>query len=717
MPTVPFQPYGNVQPSGEGIRSVHVDSPVQAFGGAVGKALEGFGSQLEKSSDEIFKRAIAIQDLRNETEAKEADADYMVKAGELHANFSALQGKNAADAYPGYVKQLQELRKTMRNGLPNDMSRKLFDSQSLSTMGRTIFNGAGHAATQNKKWAFDTAQSRIDAEVDRTKSNPDDPKAFDEGVQRVEAETRHQEDLKGQPDEQAVTSAISKNTSKLYSELVIATARKSPFKAEELLNKYRGKIRGQDIDRVIKAVDDAKHETGSRVIANNLQAGWDPGMPQKDIDKTVGIEKSLTDVIQAAQKAHPELRIGIGDRADSRDGRTISLKPYGKVLDGEAYEKIDNAIKEAAKKLGIPVESVGDEHGNWRLSKDYDVSKAPKVPPESLQSKIDRAQAEVKRLAPDDVRWHETVGDRVTSVNNKHKEVERQELNNRLNTMASGLNGDFTGGKLPTTTEELKASSPEVQKAYEELDPIHQGRINKQLALNAKGAKLESDFRRVQELKGLAENDPEKFLNTDLMNEPLGTKERGQLLQLQRQKMKDAQQDPRVQRALNNNQSILQAAGVTKKASPDEFNVFTGALQDQLQQFISENKRAPKLEEERLIVNRLLQDQIVQPHKWFEQSEIKEKTFQLKIPDEEIEKIKSDPEWAKQGITPDDAMINRIYVRKRYKELYPGKGDGAKPDFNQTFQDAAPKGGVRAVTTSTEKPVDPTWKKLQEEAK
>src|SRR5882757_1406898 len=141
MPQVPYSP---IPQPGQmvGTPKVSVNTPEAAFGGAVGQALRGAGQQLEHSGDEIFRRAVALQDLRNETDAKEADAQYMMKVGELHANFSALQGRAAADAYPEYMQNIQKLRQDMRGDLPNDAARKMFDSPSLSTMGRTIFNGA-----------------------------------------------------------------------------------------------------------------------------------------------------------------------------------------------------------------------------------------------------------------------------------------------------------------------------------------------------------------------------------------------------------------------------------------------------------------------------------------------------------------------------------------------------------------------------------------------
>src|SRR5882762_8322699 len=174
MPTVPYKPIPDQSPQATPTPYFHVNTPPAAFGANIGQALEGLGQMTEHAGNELFTRAIALQNLRNETEAREADAQYMMKAGELHANFSSLQGKQAVDAYPGYMQQLQESREQIREGLSNDASRRLYDSPSLSTLGRTIFNGAGHAAAENKSWAYGASKARIGAMADTALSSPND---------------------------------------------------------------------------------------------------------------------------------------------------------------------------------------------------------------------------------------------------------------------------------------------------------------------------------------------------------------------------------------------------------------------------------------------------------------------------------------------------------------------------------------------------------------
>src|SRR6266446_3115149 len=90
---------------------VNLPVPVDAFGGAVGHALEGLGGQVEQASDRIWQRAVEMQGLQNETEAKEADAKYMMQSGIMHADFINKEGLNAGPAaLQKHIQELQNLR-------------------------------------------------------------------------------------------------------------------------------------------------------------------------------------------------------------------------------------------------------------------------------------------------------------------------------------------------------------------------------------------------------------------------------------------------------------------------------------------------------------------------------------------------------------------------------------------------------------------------------
>src|SRR5882757_2468059 len=118
-------------PSLGGSPEVSLGVPTDAFGGAVGHALSGLGHDIEGASDKIWAQAMNMQSLQNETEAKNADAEYMTKAGILHEKFKVLKGNNASpEALEAHIKQLQDLRVETRKGLSNPATQRMFDGSS-----------------------------------------------------------------------------------------------------------------------------------------------------------------------------------------------------------------------------------------------------------------------------------------------------------------------------------------------------------------------------------------------------------------------------------------------------------------------------------------------------------------------------------------------------------------------------------------------------------
>src|ERR1700757_59367 len=186
MPQVPgLTP--TVQPAGAA-PEINLPVPVDAFGGAVAHALEGFGGQIERSSDQIWQRAMDLQNLNNETSAKEADAKYMIESGKLHADFINKEGLNAGpEALAAHIQQLQDMRTSIRQGL-NPMAARMYDASSLSFMGRNIFNAAGHSGQQMKVSANNAADARIERASDTIGDNPTDPVTYQRMKRTIESE-------------------------------------------------------------------------------------------------------------------------------------------------------------------------------------------------------------------------------------------------------------------------------------------------------------------------------------------------------------------------------------------------------------------------------------------------------------------------------------------------------------------------------------------------
>ncbi len=295
MAQVPYNPVPDQRPiEGTGGRSVSVNASALAFGGAVGEALKGLGATEGQVGNELFSRAIALQELRNETEARAADAQYMETAGQLHANFNALEGKARVDAFPGHMEELKAEREKIRNGLSNPMAQKMFDSQSLSTMGRTIFNAAGAAASANKQWATGTIKSQIDLDAKTIEDNPSDDVLFQNKLNRVKAGATNLAHLQGfeEGGPEAQDLAL-KATSQMWKQRIIGLSRSKPFEAQKMLEDNKTSLTQDDYLRVDQTVTTQGRAVGAANIGN--------GIIQDSLDKDGNIAKPLATMEQEAR--------------------------------------------------------------------------------------------------------------------------------------------------------------------------------------------------------------------------------------------------------------------------------------------------------------------------------------------------------------------------------------------------------------------------------
>ena len=695
MPAVPYTGVPSVAPELNPQPRYTADVRPESFGVNVWQAVQNLGNTTQKVGDEVYARGLAMQDLYNHSEAQQAASDYMQKAGELHANFSSLQGKAAVDAYPQYITDLQDARRGVRDGLSNGMSQKLYDSESLSTMGRTIFNGAGHAATQNKVYAVGASKARVDAISDRTLSTPQDEDAFQDGLQDAEDETRAQGQLQGWGGDQ-IDQAVSQQTSGLWSQRIKGLVKTQPITAGKMLDQAvkDGDVQGEDIAKLTNLVQASRNTVGARMISHDVMSGasgrWGAGpVDIKQAQEAVGTFESggnyssvgpatghgqALGKYQVMEENLPEFLTKAGLPSMSTEeflkNPAAQDQVFAAVFGG--YMKQTGSFNEAASMWfsGKPIAQAGgvrDANGTT-VPQYLAATNAILARNAPLSAKIDMGNRLATEQVPDDPLFPDFVRDRITTDSNRQLSVKRDDDFQNRSVIEIALMGG-PDGKLPTTIEELTAD-PKTSDAWEHLiqsNPAAARRYMNVLSKNAKGDHNWTDdsLHEYQKFKGQAQTDPADFLDADVIGTDLPNSAKRELINLQQRLKGQAEGDPRVSRALSILAPDMQAAGITK-ASKDDYYQFTGALADQLQQFADDNKRPPKADEIKTIGSRLMQAQTTKGWLWNSQTP----TYQVPVPSEEAEKIKTDPSWGKLGIQPTDAQIQRIYTRKLFNDLY-----------------------------------------------
>lgn len=280
MPQVPYSGSLQVAPENNPIPRYEAQVTPDMFGANVGNAINQLGKTEDGVGNEIFARGLAMQDVNNHAEAQEATAKFMEAAGDIHAKLGAMQGKDAVDYYAnGFKTDLEAAKKNIGSGLSNPMVQQMFNSESLSTIGRTMFNGAGIAASANKAYAINSVESEIKNQTDlaATSNNPLDVQA---AKQKVAALSAQRGALKGQDPESVDEYAKTINSS-LDFNVIKETARTAPIQAAEMLEQRRSGMTAADFDRAQTVVDNAKRAVSSVNIAQQVVAAHvgDDGKP------------------------------------------------------------------------------------------------------------------------------------------------------------------------------------------------------------------------------------------------------------------------------------------------------------------------------------------------------------------------------------------------------------------------------------------------------
>lgn len=308
MPTAPGL-IPDVNPSLEGTPDLNIGVPVDAFGGAVGQALSNLGGDISHASDQIWQRAVDIQNLNNETSAKDADAQYMIQSGKLHADFLNKEGTNAGpDALAKHIQDLQDLRTNIRQGL-NPMAAKMYDASSLSFMGRNIFNAAGHSGQQMKVASNNASTARKAITMNNIEFDPDDETTFQRGVQVVKSENARIADNNGWSPEQ-LEATNQDDLSKYWSKRILAAAdNNGALKAQVMLNQA---IKNHAIDpdraaQVQNSVTNKIADQGSRSITDKVLGAYRDGEENKTeqeyVDEGINEVKAVKGLTDNQQQA------------------------------------------------------------------------------------------------------------------------------------------------------------------------------------------------------------------------------------------------------------------------------------------------------------------------------------------------------------------------------------------------------------------------------
>jgi hypothetical protein len=366
MPRVPYNPVPDIQPQSPG-EQISVQTPGAAFGENVGAALQHLGTTGEKVGDELFTRAIALQDLANETEARNKVVDFTTQAAQRQADFDSLEGVDAKNALPGHLKAIGDLRTDMRGTLSSPMAQKYFDQEAASFQNRITFSSAAHAGEQFKNYVVGTAQAQIDnttkayvnpfSESERSAKNT----TIEEGSHTI-AQARGW----SEPERQAF---VLKQQSANRLGQINQQAMQDPIKAYGTL---QAAIKNNEIDQASadRALDNIYLHNRAVGVQNQATAIFGPG------------GKSLADMDAEAHKVSQDPKVTLNDPLFEKDLRTA-------IRSKSIYDKSITTDQNRTN-MGTLMDAIHSDkfHTSQELLADPQVGMAIKALPSAAQDKI-----------------------------------------------------------------------------------------------------------------------------------------------------------------------------------------------------------------------------------------------------------------------------------------------------------------------------------------
>lgn len=300
-----YRPYPTTEPTEQGPRPISVATPPAAFGGTVAAQTERLGGAVSQTGDELFNRAIALQQLNLETEAMQSATATETQAGQLFAEYRAKQGQERVAAYPKLQEDLRNLYQTARGNLSAPIAKQMFDRETLSTYNRLIVYGAGEAGDAQREAALTAIDARASLNA-KNAYNVDDDSAVDESMQRARSDAEKQAALRpGGYSPEVAQDIAAKGVSNIAYNHVIGATQRDPQRGYQLLDDYtkRGLFYGTDGERATEKVRSMIYSTGMDPIATDILNSH----KQSDGTYNKSFEQMQDEARAQAEKLYPDI--------------------------------------------------------------------------------------------------------------------------------------------------------------------------------------------------------------------------------------------------------------------------------------------------------------------------------------------------------------------------------------------------------------------------
>ena len=264
---------------------------------SMGAAWSGAGNVLDKTGDELFRRAIALQEITNETATNEAISGYETEQGLADGNFTALKGNNAVGQYSKYLDDSKERRNRIRESLANDAQKRGFDLRSMAAQGRSFREASRHMGTEQKNAYINSLGADVEAWRRQVQNSPFDDELYESAQRGLKAAIEKKNQALGN-DPKVAQVEIVENMEKLLADRLTKAADEQPFATWKNFQELKGQLSQPVRDSVEHSIKEKMRNSGALGAADKEMQDYMSGKP----DET----RSIKDRVDAAMAGLPD---------------------------------------------------------------------------------------------------------------------------------------------------------------------------------------------------------------------------------------------------------------------------------------------------------------------------------------------------------------------------------------------------------------------------
>jgi len=719
---VPYNPVPSVAATGQPAPFKQEYVPEAAFGGAVAAARQEQGKTLENVGNELFGRAVAMQEMDQAAKANEAVAKAASAQIDQLTDFSQLEGKAASDGLEPFKAQMEATRMQIRgaSGL-SPYAQRLYDNETRNFQNRMLMSGAMHAKEQFKKYNVDTANAGIEVAKRAIGVDPSNPASIDASMKSIEDKVNEKAKILGWSDTTR-DDEMFKAKSGAATDQIMAMGRSDKPEmigaAKKLISEYASDKRkildAQQASKLGGWIDGRMAEIGSSGIANDILTGKDSSFG----DKVTGIEAAKIAVrgSEVSGRTDPGVYSQEGPLVTSGQYKgQRAIGPY-QIMPGNlpqwlseagmpsitaqefkanpaAQEQLfefkfgqmmkkDGSLNRALKEWFTGDPSAPDDRSDGYHTAAWYVQRAnaelARRAPERDQDAAARARAE--QLDPGNPLLADRAAMRIISRTAEERRVEAQDRVDAQDTVLSGLEPDAQG-RVPTTQEGL-LNTPEKKAAWDKLKESQKLGVLSKLRANAMQGGFtvtpenEETF---NEMTGIGLNpdatpeERQKLIDFDPTTWQAPTKMVRAVSAARARVFKEATADPNLQHAMRVLDTVIRDPSSELEfsgADRPNMNQFRGALYNMLQDYQNLHKKPPDDDTILRMGSQLLQEKKGSGFLgsgWFASHY---PAYQSDVPTADRQVIVDLYRQRYNGAMPNEQQIHSLWIAAQYKEMF-----------------------------------------------